>query len=112
MKPNHQITKSKTTKCKRQLYGFSRQPVGDLLARPEMVVIHMDQHRRERQSLLTSFMWAAFRDFVETAEQALEMIRNQLPVLPRQVVHGVVDRAQGARSALLVEVTAEALRTA
>ena len=77
-----------------------------------MVIVQMDQHRRERQSLLTSFVRAAFRDLVETAEQPLEMIRNQLPVLPRQMIDGVVDRAERARSALLIEVTAEALRTA
>src|SRR5690349_4516305 len=72
----------------------------------------MDQHGRERQPLRTLFMRAAFRDLVETAEQPLEMIRNQLPVLPRQMVDRVVDRAERARPALLIEVTAEALRTA
>src|SRR6476619_5694854 len=77
-----------------------------------MVVIEMDQHRRERQSLNTCFVRAAFRDLIETAEQPLEMIRNQLPVLPRQMIDGVVNRAQRARSALLIEVTAEALGTA
>src|SRR5258705_10141875 len=77
-----------------------------------MVIVQMNQHRRQRQSLLTSFVRAAFRDLVETAEQPLEMIRNQLPVLPRQMVKGVVDRAERARPALLIEVTAEALRTA
>src|SRR5438067_2306373 len=77
-----------------------------------MVVVQVDQHRRERQSFLTSFVRAAFRDLVETAEQPLEMIRNQLPVLPRQMINGVVDRAERARSALLIEVAAEALRTA
>src|SRR4051812_48742760 len=40
------------------------------------------------------------------------MIGNQLPVLPRQMIDGVVDRAERARPALLIEVTAEALRTA
>src|SRR5438094_6171294 len=77
-----------------------------------MVVVQVDQHRRERQSFLTSFVRAAFRDLVETAEEPLEMIRNQLPVLPRQVIEGVVDRAERARSPLLVEVTAETLWTA
>src|SRR4029450_10482306 len=37
------------------------------------------------------------------------MIRNQLPVLTRQVVDAGVNRAQRSRSALLVEVAAEAL---
>src|SRR4029453_17586533 len=77
-----------------------------------MVIVQMDQHRRQRQSLLTAFMRAAFRDLIETAEEALEMIRNQLPVLPRQMVNGVVDRPERARPALLIEITAEALRTA
>src|ERR671910_1580192 len=77
-----------------------------------MVIVQMHQHRRERQSLITSFMRAAFRDLVEAAEQPLEMIRNQLPVLPRQMVKRVVDRAERARPALLIVVTAEALRTA
>src|SRR3982751_3976933 len=76
-----------------------------------MVIVQMDQHRRERQSFLTSFVRAAFRDLVETAEEPLETIRNQLPVLSRQMVEGVVDRAERARSPLLVEVTAETLRT-
>src|SRR5450759_5257845 len=77
-----------------------------------MVVVHVDQHRRERQPLLTSVVRAAFRDLVETAEQPLEMIRNQLPVVPRQMIEGVVDRAERARSPLVIKVTAEALRTA
>src|SRR5260221_7962645 len=98
--------------CKRQLQRFSRQPVGDLLARPQVVVVDVDQHGREGQSLLTSFVRAAFRNLVETAEQPLEMIRNQLPVLPRQMIEGVVDRAERARSPLLIEITAETLRTA
>src|SRR5688500_10509200 len=72
----------------------------------------MDQHRRERQSLLASFVRAAFRDLVETAEEPLEMFRNQLPVLPRQMIEGVVHRAERARSTLLVEVAAETLWTA
>src|SRR5262249_3515827 len=88
---------------------FSRQPVGDLFARPDVVVIQMDQHRSERQPLLTSFVRAAFRDLVETPEQSLEMIRNQLPVLLPRGIAGVVDRAQRARSALLVKITAETL---
>ena len=65
-----------------------------------MVIIQMDQHRRERQSFLTSVVRAAFRDLVEAAEEPLEMIRNQLPVLPRQTVEGVVDRAARARPPL------------
>src|SRR5450759_1855842 len=77
-----------------------------------MVVVHVDQHRRERQPLLTSLVRAAFRDLVETAEQPFEMIRNQLPVLPRQMIEGVVDRAERARSPLLIKVTADALRNA
>ena len=77
-----------------------------------MVVIQVDQHRRKGQSLLTSFVGTPFRDLVEAAEQPLEMIRNQFPVLPRQVIDGVVDRAERARTALVIEVAAEALRTA
>jgi hypothetical protein len=40
------------------------------------------------------------------------MIGNQLSVLAREVIDPLVDRAQGARTTLFVEVTAEALRTA
>src|SRR5216683_2747883 len=112
MKPITKSPNQEITKCNCELLRFSRQPVGDLLSRPEMVVVHVDQHRGERQSLLTSFVRAAFRDLVETAEQPLEMIRNQLPVLPRQMIEGVVDRAERARSPFLIEVTAEALRSA
>ena len=57
-------------------------------------------------------MRAVFRDLVETAEQPLEVIRNQLPVFTRQMVKGVVDRAERARTAFLVEITAETLRSA
>src|SRR5712671_6146340 len=77
-----------------------------------MVVVDVDQHGRQGQSLLTSFVWALFRDLVEAAEQPLEMIRNQFPVLPRQMIEGVVDRAERARSAFLIEVAAETLRSA
>ena len=74
-----------------------------------MVVVQVYQHRSERQSLATSFVRAALRDLIEAPEQALEVIRNQLPVLFRQVIDGVVHRAERARSALLVEIAAEAL---
>ena len=76
-----------------------------------MIVIQVDEHGSQRQSLLTTLVRAAFRDLVETAEQPLEMIRDQLPVT-RQVVHRVVYRAKRTRSAMIVEVAAEALRTA
>src|SRR5260370_8149015 len=112
MKPITKSPNQEITKCNCELLRFSRQPVGDLLSRPEMVVVHVDQHRGERQSLLTSFVRAVFRDLVKTAEQPLEMIRNQLPVLPRQMIEGVVDRAERARSPPLIEVTAEAPRSA
>src|SRR5262249_35844752 len=90
----------------------SRQPIGDLLARPDVVVVQVDQHRGERQPLLTSFMRAAFRDLVEAPEEALEAVRNQLPVVFRQVIDGVVDRAERARPAFLVEIAAETLSSA
>ena len=54
-----------------------------------MIVIEMDEHGSERQSLFTTLVRAAFRDLVETAEQPFEMIRNQL-AMTRQVVHRVV----------------------
>src|SRR5215471_20045732 len=93
------------------LYAFSRQPISDLLARPDMIVVQVDEHGSERQSLRTTFMRAAFRDLVETSEQSLEMIRNQLAVT-RQVVHRIVNRAERARPAVIVEIAAETLRTA
>src|SRR3954463_3670250 len=74
-----------------------------------MIVVQVHEHRGERQTLDTTFMRAAFRHLVEAAKQPLEMIRNQFPVLARQVIHGVVDRAERARPAFFVEVTAEAL---
>jgi len=91
------------------LLRFLCQPVGDALARPMMVVVDVDEHRCERQTLITSFVRAAFRDLVETAEQPLEMVRNQLPVLAREVVDGVVHRPERARSPFFVEITAETL---
>src|SRR5262245_6679703 len=76
-----------------------------------MVVVQMDEHGSERQPLFTTFVRAAFRDLVEAAEQPLEMIRNQLAVT-RQVIHRIVHRAERARSAFVVEIAAETLRTA
>src|SRR5262245_32467960 len=96
----------------RKLLRFSREPVGDLLAGPGVGVVQVNQHRSQRQPLFTPFVRAAFRDLIETPEEALEMVRDQLPVRSRQVIDGVVDRAERARPALLVEIAAETLWSA
>jgi hypothetical protein len=77
-----------------------------------MIVVQVDEHGSERQSLDTSLVGTPFRDLVETSKQSFEMIRNQLPVSARQVVNSVIDGAERARSTLLIEVTTETLRAA
>ena len=67
--PNSPI--SKFPNRKRQLQRFSRQPVGDLLSCPQMVVVDMDQHGASGNRFI-SFVRAAFRHLVEAAEQPLE----------------------------------------
>src|SRR5262245_17539796 len=71
----------------------------------------MHDHRCQRQSLLTALR-APFGHFVEAAKQPLEVIGYQLAVRAGQVVHAFVYRAERARSAPVVEVTAEALMSA
>ena len=87
---------------------FLRQPFGDLLAREAVVVVQVHDHRGERQPLAAPLR-APLGDLVQAPEQTLEMIGNQLAVIARQVIDPLVDRAEGARSALLVEVAAETL---
>ena len=76
-----------------------------------MIVVQVHDHRGQRQPLGAALR-ALLRHLVQAPKQPFEMIGNQLAVLARQVIHAFVDRAEGARAALLVEVTAEALRTA
>ncbi|HEX6463605.1 MAG TPA: hypothetical protein VFZ98_04105, partial [Vicinamibacterales bacterium] len=75
-----------------------------------MIVVQMDEHGSERQSLRAPFVRTPFRDLIETAEEPLEVIGNQLAVT-RKVIHRIVHRAERARSAMVVEVAAETLRT-
>ena len=76
-----------------------------------MIVVQVDDHRGQRQPLGAALR-ALFGHLVQAPEQPFEMIRNQLSVLAREVVDPLVDRAKGTGSALLVEITAKALRTA
>src|SRR5690242_14302948 len=77
-----------------------------------MIVIQVDDQRSQRQSLLTLFVGARLDDFVEATEQPLEVIGHELSVLAREMVDALVYRAERAGTTLLVEVTAETLRSA
>src|SRR5690349_11883568 len=68
----------------------------------------MHDHRRQRQPLLASLR-TRLGDFVETPEQALEVIGYELAVIPRQVVHALIDRAERTGPTLVVEIAAETL---
>ncbi len=57
-------------------------------------------------------MGTRFRHLVETPEEPFEVIGNQFAVSARQVVHTFINRAEGARPALFVEIAAEALVSA
>src|SRR6185295_11083514 len=85
---------------------FLGEPLGDLFAGPEMIVVQVDDHRGQRQPLVAA-RGALLRHLVEASEQPLEMIRDQLPFFTRQVVHTIVDGAERTGAALVVEVTAE-----
>jgi hypothetical protein len=88
---------------------FLCQPIRDLLARPTVIVIQMDDQWRKRQPLLTLLVGAWLDDFVEAPEQPLEMIGHELSVLAWEMVNALVYGTERAGTTLLVEVAAEAL---
>src|SRR5688572_27183228 len=71
----------------------------------------MHDHRCQRQPLGAS-LWTYFHDLVETPEEPFEMVGHQLSVLARQMVDALVDGAERAGAALLIEIAAKALRPA
>jgi hypothetical protein len=90
---------------------FLSEPFGDLLSRPAVIVIQMDDHRGERQSLLAFMLvWTPLGHFVQTPEQSFEVVRHELAMLARKVVHAFVYGAKRARTTLLIEVAAKTLR--
>ncbi len=90
---------------------FLCEPLSDLLAGHPVIVVEVDDHRCQRQPLLAA-LGAPFSHLVEAAEQPLQVIGYELSVLARQVIHTLVHRTERARTALLVEIAAEALRSA
>src|SRR6185437_4818101 len=68
--------------------------------------------RGQRKPLVAIFVRAPLCHLVETPEQAFEVVRDQLAMRPRQVIHTFVDRAERARATLFVEIAAEALGSA
>ena len=93
--------------CKLRV-SFLREPLGDLLARESVIVVQVNDHWCQRKPLVATLR-ARLHNLIEAAKQPLEMIRDQLSMLPRKVIHAFVHRAEGTRTALFVEVTAEAL---
>ena len=75
--------------------AFLCEPLRDLLARQAVVVVQVHDHGRQRQPLGAAGR-TPLRDLVEAPEQPLEVVRNQLAVVARQVVDAVVDRPERA----------------
>src|SRR2546421_359794 len=83
------------------------QPADDLLPRPVMIVVQVQDDRVQRQPFVAPFR-AAAADVLEAVEEAIEPRADGAGVL-RQRVGAFVSGAERARSALVGEVLAEGL---
>jgi hypothetical protein len=83
------------------------EPLDDLLARPMMIVVQMQDDGVERQPLVAAY-GAAAADVLEAVEQTIEAGTDRFRVL-RQRVSAFVRRAERARAAFVREVLAECL---
>src|SRR3954471_5553892 len=83
------------------------EPADDLLARPVMIVVQVQDDRVERQPLVAALR-AAAADVLEAVEEAIEPRPDRSGVL-RQRIGALVGGAERARSALVREVLAERL---
>src|SRR5262249_29119964 len=90
---------------------LSLQPLDDLLARPVMIVVQVQDDRVERQTLVAA-LGAAASDVLQAVEEAggTGPDRVRLFRVARQGVGAFVRRAERARSALRRKVLAERLR--
>src|SRR6478736_929127 len=91
----------------RQFGQLLPKPCCNLLPRPMMVVVQMQDDRVQRQPLLTADRTAAAH-VLEAVEQAVEPRPNGVRVL-RQRVRAFVRSPERARPAVIVEVLAERL---
>jgi hypothetical protein len=72
------------------------EPLDDLLTRPMMIVVQMQDDRVERQPLVAPFR-AAPSHVLEAIEQAIEPRMDVRGLVARQHVRAFVRRAEGAR---------------
>src|SRR6267154_2736750 len=86
------------------------EPADDLLARPMVIVVQVQDDRVERQPLVAPF-GAAAAHVLEAVEQTIEPRPDRAGLL-RQRVGPFIRRAERARSALGGEVFAEGLARA
>jgi hypothetical protein len=87
------------------------EPVGDLLARPAVIVIEVDDHRANRDLLLAAGR-AAARHVLETVKEPIEPAGHRVVSVVGQQVDALVSCAEGTRAAFGTEVRAERLRRA
>src|SRR6266851_2663213 len=83
------------------------EPADDLLARPMMIVVEVQDDGVERQPLVTPF-GAAAANVLQTVEQAIQPRPDRAGLL-RQRIGAFIRRTERARSALVGEVLAEGL---
>src|SRR5580765_6240725 len=87
--------------------GLLSQPGDDLLARPVVIVVEVQDDRVEREPLVAALR-AAAADILEAVEQAVEPRPDRAGLL-RQRVCALVGRAERARATLGGEIFAERL---
>src|SRR5579863_8320619 len=83
------------------------EPADDLLARPVVIVVEVQDDRVERQPLVAAF-GAATADVLQAVEQAIQPRPDRTGLL-RQRIRAFVRRAKRTRSTLAGEVLAEGL---
>jgi len=87
------------------------QPRRDLLARPLVVVVQVDDERADRNLLLAARR-APARRVLQAIEEPIQTLRHGVVRVGRQQVDAFVRGAKRARSAVGAEVAPEGLRRA
>src|SRR3954449_5749433 len=83
------------------------QPADDLLARPVMIVVEMQDDRVQRQPLVAAF-GAASADVLQTIEEAIEARPDRTSFL-RQRIRALVSGPERAGATCVGEIFAECL---
>src|SRR5262245_57369437 len=108
LKPAPQLTSSATGGPEGPPLELLFQPVRDLLARPVMIVVEVQDDGVERQTLLTSDGTRA-ADIFEAVENAIETRADLMRILGKRV-RAFVRGAKRAATTVVIEVFAEGLR--